>query len=125
MRKATFNNHVKDFKDYTIEFDVKNPKFSTEIPEQIKTFEEDWNLFINEYATKCFKEINKSNYSWLTDWSFAGRSDGWFVLIVSDNPIGIHSKSIIRITEIVNKYFDNFEQEFLTYYKNYGKKRKN
>jgi len=113
--KISFNRHANDFRDNTIEFEVKNPGFDG-LPDNIFIYEWEHGIFRNYYSKKCFEEIMRSKYSWLKDWSFAGRSDGWFVLLIDKDPKKIQQRAIARIETIVEKYFNNFNKELLKYY---------
>ena len=114
MIEAIFNRHKSDFRcDMTIEFNVK-------LHSSISISDEDWNFeqetcsFTNRYASLCFNEIQKSNYKWLKDWSFAGRMNGWFVLLCDE--VKLRDSTIYRIENIVKKYYNNYTKEIEKYY---------
>ena len=109
-----YNRHISDFRcDMTLEFDVKHNS-PAEISEADYAFEYETGTFTNEYAQKCFNEINKHNYKWLKDWSFSGRSNGWFVLMCDEHKL--LEKTIDRIESIVNKYLSNYNKELEKFY---------
>lgn len=118
--KMEFNRHADEFKcESTIEFCVKNPSLPEGISDEL--WEHEWvtGEFTNEYADRCFKEIMRSGYRWLTDWSFAGRSNGWFVLMCDvDAAIEVRQSTIERIESIVERYFKNYGKELDKWYGN-------
>jgi len=113
-----FNRHADGFKcESTIEFCVKNPWMPEGVSNDLLEFEYETGEFTNDYADRCFKEIMRSGYSWLTDWSFAGRSNGWFVLLCDiDAEEGLKQRTIDRIERIVETYFNNYGKEFAKHY---------
>lgn len=115
-----FNRHRRDFGLETIEFDVKCPPIAENLSDETIQFEYETGSFVNKYAQKCFEEIDKPKYKWLDDWSFAGRSNGWFALLLNNgySPEDIQQKSLDRIERIVQKYFDNYGKELENYYIN-------
>ena len=114
-----FNRHADEFKcESTIEFCVKNPRLPAGMPEEIYQFEYETGEFTNDYADRCFKEIMRPGYRWLTDWSFAGRSNGWFVLMCeNDAETEVRAVTLTRIKFIVERYFKNYGAELAKHYK--------
>jgi len=111
--EAMFNLHSRDFKGNTIEFDVKNPTFPSGISEEIWDWEYQTGTFTNQYGDKLLSELN---YHWISDWSFAGRSGGWFVLITDRELHKIPDRTLIRMERIVEKYFRNYGSELSKFY---------
>lgn len=112
------NRHTRDFGKQTIEFEVKNPTLPTCLGEEILQYEFETGAFTNKYGQKCFDEIMKSNYTWVDDWSFAGRSNGWFALIIKDGYFvdDVRQKSIDRIERIIEKYFNEYGEKLEEFY---------
>ena len=106
--KVAFNQH-NEFKDYnlTIEFCVKNYK-PLNISEVDSLFEFKTGNFTNQYANECFNEIKKLKYKWIEDFSFAGRSNGWFCLLCNKDVNKITEKQLHKIETIVNNYLINY-----------------
>ena len=105
------NRHIRDFGgfDFTIEFNVKDPKGNYTLTEEDMNFEQETGAFTNQYANSCFKEISKLKYNWIEDWSFAGRSNGWFVLLCNfKNVSKITQNQFNKIEAIVKKYLENY-----------------
>jgi len=113
--KMSFNRHAKDFGENTLEFEVKNPNYD-KLPEDIFDYELETGSFRDYYTEKCFKKIMRVKYSWIKDWSFAGRMGGWFVLLINKKPEEIQQRTIDRIEMIIKDYFNNFNRELLKYY---------
>lgn len=80
------NKHLNEFRgfDFTIDFNVKNPKGTYLLSEDDMNFEQETGMFTNKYAKGCFEAICKLKYSWIEDWNFAGRSNGWFILLCNN-----------------------------------------
>jgi hypothetical protein len=111
--EVVFNRHRGDFSQNTLEFNVKNPNLDG-VDEDVYEHEYTTGSFTNSYADQLFSELN---YSWLCDWSFAGRMNGWFVLLTSSDLDSIPQRTISRIERIVKKYFDNYNKNLKKYYK--------
>ena len=117
--ETNLNKHLSDFRcDFTLEFDVK-------IYSIISISDEDYNYelktgnFINSYAERCFNEIKNLKYNWIKDWTFAGRSNGWFVLLCKNKKTdSIRPTQIIKIKKIVEKYYINYTKELEKNYNN-------
>jgi len=108
--KAVFDQHKKDFKcDFTIEFDVKHPRVEL-TDSHIELMEAEWVCggLTNLHSQLCFNEIMQSEYRFIDDWSFAGRSNGWWVLICKGDPSKIKPQTLNRIEKIVQKYFESY-----------------
>jgi hypothetical protein len=116
--EARFNLHNGDFRnDFTIEFNVKNPNFS--ILEENAQYEMETGTFTNKYAEKCFSEIQKLKYNWIKDYSFAGRSNGWFCLLCNDKEINsIRPSQLGKLETIVERFLKNYGQEIELFYNN-------
>ena len=114
--EAEFNRHVKDFNcSFTIEFNVKNPTIPL-TDKHLEFMESEWMYgdLTNSYSTDCFEEIMESNYSFIEDWSFAGRSNGWWVLICEGSESQVRASSLQRIERIVEKYFKGYGKMIIT-----------
>jgi hypothetical protein len=104
--KAIFNRHLRDFNaDFTIEFDVKNPAIPN-ISEEAMQYEYETGSVVNQLGDEFFNELN---YKWLKDWSFAGRSNGWFVLICKGDESKIQSRTIAKLENLVEKYLKKYK----------------
>ena len=116
--KVAIDRHIKDFRaDFTIEFEVKFPDIPAGFPEDI--WESEWTTgsFTNLYAQKAFLEISRSGYRWLDDWSFAGRSNGWYALLCKGSGVGVQPRTIDRIEKVVHRYFSAYGKELSKHYK--------
>ena len=107
--------------DFLIEFEVKFPSIPADFPEDLWEAEYTTGSFTNSYADRCYQEICRGGYSWLTDWSFAGRSNGWFVLLCSGEPEKVQEKTLHRMESIVQRYFLNYGRELAKSYAPYMK----
>jgi hypothetical protein len=118
--EAIFNRHVKDFREnFTIEFDVKFPSTKNEVSEEDLYYEFETGTFTNHWAQKCFEQIEKvcKSKQWRPmDWSFAGRSNGWFVLLCIGDYTKVTQRQIGKIEQIVEYYFINYNIELSKYY---------
>ena len=113
--KAVFNRHLNDFNcGFTIEFNVKHS--FCELEEEVAEYEYATGTFTNRYSDECFCEIMKSKYSWIQDWSFAGRLNGWWVLECNGEYDKIPQRSIHRIESIVEKYLKNYPKRIGEFY---------
>ena len=114
-----FNRHADGFKcESTIEFCVKNPWMPEGVSNDQLEFEYETGEFTNDYAKRCFDAIMKSGYDWISGWSFAGRSNGWFVLLCDIDAVEEHvrKRTIYRIKRIVENYFRDYGKEFAKHY---------
>ena len=105
------NRHIRDFGgfDFTIEFNVKNPKGNYTLTEEDMNYEQETGTFTNHYSNLCFDEISKLKYNWIKDWSFAGRSNGWFVLLCNGKDVSkITENQFYKIEAIVKKYLEKY-----------------
>lgn len=124
--RTEFNRHLNDFNcDFTLEFDVKNPGIPEGIPEDFLEYEYYTGNFINTYAEALFAELKKKKYKWVEDWSFAGRSNGWFVLLGRGNQRKISTPSVIFVDKLVKKYLDDFGKRYLEYFEEFKKQEPN
>ena len=114
--EATFNRHNRDFNcDFTIEFNVKNPDLSLDESHlELMESEYQYGDLTNSHSADCFEEIMKSNYSFIKDWSFAGRSNGWWVLICKGSESQVRASSLTRIERIVEEYFRSYGKMLIT-----------
>lgn len=112
--EAIFNRHLKDFNaDFTIEFDVKNPPIPN-ISEEAMQYEYETGTVVNELGDELFKSLN---YKWLKDWSFAGRSNGWFVLLCKGDESKIRAKTLGKLENLVEKYEKKYKHALEEVYK--------
>ena len=118
---AEFNRHNRDFNcSFTIEFNVKNPSIPlTDIHLELMECEWQYGGLTNSHSADCFKEIMKSNYSFIEDWSFAGRSNGWWVLICKGSESQVRASSLTRIERIVEEYFRSYGEMLITSFNSY------
>lgn len=77
--------------------------------------------FVNDYAQECFREIEKrmdkhSKTWYVEDWSFAGRSNGWFVLLCNGDINRVTRRQEEIMEQIVQQYFDDFNKNLLEWY---------
>ena len=114
--EAKFNRHNRDFNcDFTIEFNVKNPTLSLDESHlELMESEYQYGDLTNSHSADCFEEIMKSNYSFIEDWSFAGRSNGWWVLICKGSESQVRASSLTRIERIVEEYFRSYGKMLIT-----------
>ena len=123
--KAEFNRHNRDFNcSFTIEFDVKNPTIPL-TDRHLELMESEWRYgdLTNNYSTDCFEEIMESNYSFIEDWSFAGRSNGWWVLICKGSESQVRASSLRRIERIVEDYFSKYGKMIINNFEIFIKER--
>ena len=120
MTQAQFNRHSWDYRcDFTIEFSVKGiNRYS--LPEDVWQYEYETGAFTNKYGQKCFDEIArmmKKIKSWsVDDWSFGGRSNGWFILVCGGARDKVTQLQLDKITEVVTRFIDNYNLELENYY---------
>ena len=103
--ETKFNRHLSDFNcETTMEFDVKNLLYRCdfEISEEEFVYEFETGIVANYCGQKCFDEIMKSKYNWIINWTYAGRTNGWFVLLCNDHKP--KDSTINRIEMIVDKW---------------------
>ena len=113
---AEINRHNRDFNcSFTIEFNVKNPNLSLDESHlELMESEYQYGDLTNSHSADCFEEIMKSNYSFIEDWSFAGRSNGWWVLICKGSESQVRASSLTRIERIVEEYFRSYGKLLIT-----------
>lgn len=114
-----FNRYASEYsRDYTftLAYNVKNPPLPVGLSEESVQHEYETGAFTNPYAERCFREIAKSNYRWLEDWTFAGRSNGWFVLLCKGDIGKVRPQTQERIEQIVNSYFQAYGRELAKAY---------
>lgn len=110
--KAIFNRHLNDFRnscDFTIEFDVKAPNIPEGISEEDMQFEYETGNVTNQYCNALRKEFTNK---FISDWSFAGRSNGWFVLLCKGDESQVRKSTIAKMERIVEKYYQNYGKAF-------------
>ena len=122
------NVHNDDFKgDFTIEWNVKMVGSNANISEENAQYEYETGAFTNDYAQDCFDEIKSKvkPKGWsIKDWSFAGRSNGWFVLIcngdedyvISGYGDDVTDSQMDKMNSIVEKYSKNYTKELEKFY---------
>lgn len=115
-----FNRHKSDFsEDFTIEWDVKFPD-QTGISAEDSQYEMETGAFTNRYCDKLFKEICfyvTGNDSWeISDWSFAGHSNGWFALLCNGDEDAVTDDDIEKLTELILKYWHNYNKAITIFY---------
>jgi hypothetical protein len=116
-----FNRYLSDYtRDYTftLAYNVKHAPLSAGLSEEILQYEAETGAFTNAYAQRCFREIAKSKYVWLDDWTFAGRSNGWFVLLCKGDILHVKPRTLERIEKIVNAYYQAYGRELAKHYGN-------
>jgi len=114
-----FNRYANEFSrdyDYTLAYEVKHPPMPVGLPEDVLQHEAETGAFTNAYAERCFREISRGRYKWLEDWTFAGRSNGWFVLLCKGDSSKVQMQTLLRIEEIVNSYFQAYGREMAKAY---------
>ena len=114
------NVHHHDFKaNFTIEWDVKNVGSNANISEDDWEYEYTSGTFTNVYAQRCFDEIKSKvkPKDWhIEDWSFAGRSHGWFALICYGDKNDVTDSQMDKMNSIVDKYSKNYSKELEEFY---------
>lgn len=128
MNRITyFNRHLRDLdSNYSFEYDVKGISFGIDISGIMETcncsendvirildFDLETGEYTNFYAKQCFNEIQeKIKYINLSDWSFAGRMNGWFCLLSENDYSECDNEEylddIYLIESIVGKYCDSY-----------------
>ena len=102
--------------DFLIEFEVKFPAIPHDFPEDLYELEYTTGAFTNEYASRCFREIARGGYRWLKDWTFEGRSAGWFALTCIGDPSQVKEVTLHRMESIIRRYFLNYGVELTKAY---------
>lgn len=117
MKTLHINKHNHLFRcDFTISFNVKQNFITIPYEEKLylsykdAMFEEETGHFINYYSEQCFRELKKISKC-LTDYSFEGRSNGWFVLIFNG----------CKYTRLTENQKSKIAQIVYTYNKGYNK----
>lgn len=112
------NRHIRDFGcDFTLEYNVKNINGNYLLSEEDMDFEMETGIFVNEYAKECFDEIKKLGYHWVKDWSFAGRTNGWFVLLCDDKEVEkIRQSQFAKIENIIKRYLKGYVERLNSFY---------
>lgn len=146
INQFNINRHGNDFQTSSLEFNVKNPNypdyeevknyFSSEAHHQ-EEMDYEWETgnFVNKLAKQLFEKIKQKIKSVdVTDWSFAGHMNGWFVILfnpdlgeLADDASTPQEKRQVlnRLTrienefsiaeDIVKKTMKNFKQIYLKY----------
>jgi len=117
------NVHYRDFEgqcNFTIELNVKNADWSG-ISDETGEYESVTGEFTNKYSQKCFDSIMKrlkgASRTWqILDWSFAGRTNGWFVLLCNGAIDCITRRQEEIIEQEVQQFFNEFNQNLLEHY---------
>lgn len=118
------NIHLDEVRaDFTLEFDVKlnipNGNIKTaNISETDSNFEQERGYFQKNYSNRCFKDIKKAmRCNWIKDFTFTGRSGGWFTLLCEDKDINkITDEQFEKLSKIVEMYLKNYYKELEIYY---------
>jgi len=109
--EVRFNKHGKN----VIEFNVKLYGLDFEIPSNLNNEDVEiiQSTFIEYYSIECFNKIKKLKYDWVVDYYFMGRAGGWFCIETKpDIDYVKKSKQIDKITEIVESYYNNYNNKF-------------
>ena len=120
LARVVYNRHLSDFRcDFTLEFNVKGINEYT-LPEDLWNYEWETGAFTNTYGRRCFDEIAKllkRIKSWSADdWSFAGRTNGWFVLLCSGDEEKVTALQEDKLEIIVDFYKGNYNRELERFY---------
>jgi uncharacterized protein YegJ (DUF2314 family) len=120
-RDIKFNGHIGDFRksDFTVEFDVKNPNMKG-LSDDVSKMEFETGDFANAYAQQLADEVKKkvkSSYWSVSDWSFAGRSNGWLVLLCDGDPEKMTASQKSQMQSIFDKYWADYNKNLLDFYK--------
>mgnify|MGYP003338795312 FL=1 len=120
IRTVKLNRHIKDFRtDFTIEWDVKFIGINSGITDDAFEYECQTGAFTNTFAQACFDKITKAVKSrrWrIKDWSFAGRSNGWFVLMCEGDNTHITESQIHKMDTIVDSFLGRYCEEIRKFY---------
>lgn len=115
------NKHLNEWGydcDFTLEFNVKNPPYKgtpTEIHQSILQHESETFAFTKKHCNELFKK-HKHLLPQAIDWSFAGRSSGWFVILCDGDVNDISDAILADICELVEKYYTDYMKELFIYY---------
>jgi len=94
MTEVKLNRHISDFtENISFEFECKNLLYiggfdvtDRTIIEETIDFDYQTGTYTNKYANDCFNEIKSElQYIDIIDWTFGGRSNGWFILLSNDD----------------------------------------
>lgn len=118
--KVEINRHAADFRcDFTIEFEVKNPSLPTDFPEDVWEHEYRTGSFTNFYGDECEAEMNKRQRSkrwYIADWSFAGRSNGWFALLCKGDSAAVTQKQLDELASVAQRFYSRYGVKLNEYY---------
>lgn len=120
--EARYNLHIRDFDrstcNFTIEFNVKGPEIPGELSEDLLEAEWSTGNFTNDYAGRCYAELASTiTRGWqIDDWSFAGRSNGWFVLLCKGNSEKVKDQILEEFEFVVESYFRNYGKNLAKHY---------
>lgn len=140
--EVKINRHNLDFGSATLEFDVKGI-MPNDIPIDIAEYEQETGAFANNYSQECFDKCVKAfdstlkrllrgkkfaerweyEEAWrLDDWSFAGRSCGWYAITLNKRgywePETKQDWLLIEaVSKVVNKYIENYSKRLYKFYK--------
>lgn len=114
---SNINRHARDFRcDFTIEFDVKNPSVPDCVSEEDREHEMQTGDFTNAYCDEAFRKMlgaaPKSRRWEIEDWSFAGRSNGWFALMCRGEVSAVTVRQLEKLAAIANKFFSEYGAKF-------------
>lgn len=140
-----FNVHSRDFRgENTFEFDTRNfhnldksveillkhykktgePSFMSGFEEDEESIEPDFSYFLADFSNYLgdllFKSFKSNKY--ISDWSFAGRSNGWFAFILSSSFDSLPEKSKIKVLTSIEDKFMKIKNLMTNQYEIYWKK---
>jgi len=126
--QIAINKHISDFREEsTIEVNVKFPRtpsvddlnYKMDCPyfkitdkelDEILNFELETGNFTNDYCQDWFNEIQDKTDNKFKDWSFAGRSNGWLVLLY-DDVFDVTDNETLEIIDTLSKeYFEKYTE---------------
>ena len=111
------------YKRNTICFNIKKYRYNEKLSRFIdKNFSEEdsegfsflLSKFIEMYTEKLIKRIK---YSWVYGYSYEGRSCGWLCIDIENIDKESKAKQLLKIEKIVDKFYVNFDANFLKYLK--------
>lgn len=112
---------INRYSENTLCFDVKKYSYTKELESYItENFENlDFEFsyinfqFVLLYTEKLMKKLKK--YKWILNYSYEGRNGGWLCINIADINFDKKQKQIGKIETLVNKFYCNFDKEFLKY----------
>jgi hypothetical protein len=113
--KTNFNQHSSDYRETGIEFNVKNPPGEWRIGEDAEDYEQQTGAFLLSRAHQLTAKLKK-RFKWIQDWTFAGRSGGYFVLLTNKDAEDISPDTLAKLTEEVKYSYKTFVEDLNKYY---------